>query len=59
MWIEIASDPLNYSQANEKKLFALSLLSYFGPLGIIIIVLGIQRIVRLGRKQPDLDDRES
>ena len=30
------------------------LTAYFAPLGLTIIVLGIQRIVKLGRSKPEL-----
>jgi hypothetical protein len=30
------------------------LTAYFAPLGLTIIVLGIQRIVKLGRPKPEL-----
>lgn len=34
-------------------MFAALILSYFAPLGIIFIVLGIQRIVKLGKGKKD------
>jgi hypothetical protein len=37
----------------EKLMFAALLLSYFAPLGIMFIVLGFQRIVKLGKGKKD------
>jgi hypothetical protein len=37
----------------EKLMFAALILSYFAPLGIMFIVLGIQRIVKLGKGKKD------
>lgn len=50
VWIKIAANSENYNEQHEKILLALSLLAYFAPLAITIVVLGIQRIIRLGKK---------
>jgi len=32
------------------------LTAYFAPFGLTVIILSIQRIFKLGRKKPDLED---
>lgn len=56
IWIEMGRNSDNYSESKEKTLFGLSLFSFFGPIAITVIVLGIQRIVKLGRKKDSFDD---
>ena len=56
IWIEMGRNSDNYSESKEKTLFGLSLFSFFGPIVITVIVLGIQRIVKLGRKKDSFDD---
>jgi hypothetical protein len=56
IWIEMGRNSDNYAESKEKTLFGLSLLSFFGPIVITVIVLGIQRIVKLGRKKDSFDD---
>lgn len=36
----------------QKMMLAITLLAYFGPLSVMIITLGVQRVVKLGRKKP-------
>lgn len=56
IWIEMGRNSDNYAESKEKTLFGLSLFSFFGPIAITVIVLGIQRIVKLGRKKDSFDD---
>ncbi len=56
IWIEMGRNSDNYAESKEKTLFGLSLFSFFGPIVITVIVLGIQRIVKLGRKKDSFDD---
>ena len=51
VWIEMATNHLNYQDTNERAIFALSLVAYFAPFGLMVIVLGFQRIVKLARKK--------
>ena len=50
VWIEMATSHLNYQDTNEKAIFVLSLVAYFAPFGLMVTVLGIQRVVKLARK---------
>lgn len=42
----------------QKFVFAFSILAYFGPLGLMMITLGIQRMVKLGREKKDGEDNK-
>lgn len=37
----------------EKLMFSALILSYFAPLGIMFIILGFQRLVKLGKGKKD------
>ena len=50
VWIEMATSHLNYQDTNEKAIFVMSLIAYFAPFGLMVVVLGIQRVVKLVRK---------
>lgn len=54
----MASHIDHYQSSMEKLMFSALILSYFAPLGIMFIVLGFQRLVKLGKGKTDSKEVE-